>query len=327
MAQARNYPELALLLDQIATIRTQDAPGLEALRIALVGRKQGKLTEYFRAVPTKPVDERRDYGSALNEVKQALEEAFQAREDELRKSAPSAAMDLTMPGRRRWVGADHPLSKVIEEICEIFKELGFAIAVGPEVEDEWLNFFALNFPKDHPALDAHDTMYLNEADETGVTGVTGETRRGGRLLLRTHTSPVQIRVMQGGPPPYRVVIPGMVYRNDPFDASHAPAFAQIEGLAVDEGIGMVDLKATLLQFARRFFFGSGLRTSPSPSHRASWMSNVRSAEARGARPARPQGGWRSWGAAWCTLTSSPIAASTPSDTRAGRSGWAPGGWR
>jgi phenylalanyl-tRNA synthetase alpha chain len=129
-------------------------------------------------------------------------------------------------------------------VVDIFRSLGFAAVDGPEVEDEWYNFLALNFPADHPAMDLHDTMYLEEAGPPGP---------GGRMLLRTHTSPVQIRVMQAGPPPYRVVIPGMVYRRDPFDASHAPAFSQIEGLAVDEGIGLVDLKATLTHFAHRFF--------------------------------------------------------------------------
>ena len=244
---ALDYPELAELLDQVAAIRQQDQAGLEALRVALVGRKQGRLTDLFKTVPSKPVEQRRDFGAALNEVKQVLEAAFAEREAELARLPGQVAIDLTMPARRRWVGADHPVTKVIEEICQIFKELGFSIAIGPEAEDEWLNFFALNFPKDHPALDAHDTMYL----EGGKAG----GREGGRMLLRTHTSPVQIRVMQSGPPPYRVVIPGMVYRNDPFDASHAPGFAQLEGLAVDEGIGMVDLKATLYQFARRFFGG------------------------------------------------------------------------
>jgi phenylalanyl-tRNA synthetase alpha chain len=246
MSQAARYPELQALLEKVGVIGGLDPAGLEAERIALLGRKQGKLTEYFKLVPTKAPDDRRDYGAALNEVKQALEAAFASRDEALARSsgATSVERDLTMPARDRWVGADHPVTKVIDEICQIFKSLGFAIAVGPEAEDEWLNFFALNFPKDHPALDAHDTMYL-----TGGPGTGDE----GRMLLRTHTSPVQIRTMQAGPPPYRVVIPGMVYRNDPFDASHAPAFAQIEGLAVDEGIGMVDLKATLTQFVHRFF--------------------------------------------------------------------------
>jgi phenylalanyl-tRNA synthetase alpha chain len=135
---------------------------------------------------------------------------------------------------------------VVDEIVGIFRELGFAVATGPEVETEWYNFTALNFPPDHPAMDMHDTLYLDAPPAT-------ERVEGGRLLLRTHTSPVQIRTMLTAPPPVRVVIPGVVYRNDPFDPSHAPAFAQIEGLAVDEGISFVDLKATLVHFARRFF--------------------------------------------------------------------------
>src|SRR5262249_28101854 len=151
---------------------------------------------------------------------------------------PGGPIDLTMPGRRRWAGAAHPVTEVVDEICGIFRSLGFAVAVGPEAEDEWMNFFALNFPKNHPALDLHDTLYLTaeKADETDKAEEAERSEKeGGRMLLRPHPPRVQIRVMQAGPPPYRVVIPGMVYRNDPFDASHAPAFAQIEGLAVDEG--------------------------------------------------------------------------------------------
>jgi phenylalanyl-tRNA synthetase alpha chain len=135
---------------------------------------------------------------------------------------------------------------VVDEIVGIFRELGFAVATGPEIETEWYNFTALNFPADHPAMDMHDTLYVDAPPST-------ERAEGGRLLLRTHTSPVQIRTMLTAPPPVRVVIPGMVFRNDAFDPSHAPAFAQIEGLAVDEGISFVDLKATLVHFARRFF--------------------------------------------------------------------------
>jgi phenylalanyl-tRNA synthetase alpha chain len=176
-----------------------------------------------------------------------------------------------MPGRRAWRGAVHPVTRVVEEIVSIFHGLGFARASGPEAESEWLNFGALNFPPDHPAMDMHDTLYLDLPDrrsgadrrQNRTSGIAEEfERRGeadrrrrdeGRMLLRTHTSPVQIRVMLREPPPIRVVVPGMVYRKDTFDASHAPAFAQIEGLAVDEGISFVDLKATLIHFAREFF--------------------------------------------------------------------------
>jgi phenylalanyl-tRNA synthetase alpha chain len=144
------------------------------------------------------------------------------------------------------------VTRVVDEILAIFRELGFAVAVGPEAETEWYNFGALNFPPDHPAMDMHDTLYLSQGP-------------GEPILLRTHTSPVQVRVMQAGPPPYRVVAPGMCYRNDTADASHTPAFLQIEGLAVDEGIGFVDLKATLTHFARRFF-GSATKVRFRPSY-------------------------------------------------------------
>ncbi|MGH7560381.1 MAG: phenylalanine--tRNA ligase subunit alpha [Gemmatimonadales bacterium] len=240
-----NYPDLDALLPRLEAIPGLDPDRLAAERVAVLGRKQGALTAALRAVAGMSPEDRRRFGAEANRLKEAFEAAFAARDAELaaaRRDARTEHVDLTMPGRRRWVGAAHPVIRVIDEICGIFRELGFAVAVGPEAETEWYNFGALNFPPDHPALDAHDTLYLSE--ESGPEG---------RMLLRTHTSPVQIRVMQAGPPPYRVVIPGMCYRNDPWDASHAPAFHQIEGLAVDEGIGFVDLKATLTHFARRFF--------------------------------------------------------------------------
>jgi phenylalanyl-tRNA synthetase alpha chain len=141
-----------------------------------------------------------------------------------------------MPARPEWRGGIHIVTQVVDEICSIFRELGFTRAVGPEADTERNNFYALNFPKDHPALDAQDSFYL-----------------GGDVVLRTHTSPVQIRTLEAYKPPVRVVIPGRCYRRDPFDASHSPVFEQIEGLAVDEGITFVDLKATLATFARRIF--------------------------------------------------------------------------
>jgi len=241
--QPTGYPQLDLLLPRLAAVAGLDAAGLAAERIGVLGRKQGALTFALRSLATLTPEERKRFGAEANRLKEAFETAFAAREAELALGGEARApnLDLSMPGRGRWIGALHPVTRVVDELVEIFRELGFVVAVGPEAETEWYNFGALNFPPDHPAMDMHDTLYLTEG--------------GGRerMLLRTHTSPVQIRVMQAGPPPYRVVIPGMVYRNDPWDASHAPAFAQLEGLAVDEGIGFVDLKATLTHFARRFF--------------------------------------------------------------------------
>ncbi len=242
-------PSLDDLEARLGRVGALDAAGLEAEAIAVLGRKSGVLTAALRRIPELPEDERRDYGAAVNALKARFEAAFEARRAALAAGQAGAAdgTDLTMPARHRWLGGLHPVTLVVHQVVDIFRTLGFAVAIGPEAEDEWYNFLALNFPADHPAMDMHDTLYLaaprGEAAEEG----------GHRLLLRTHTSPVQIRVMQDGPPPYRVVMPGMVYRNDPFDPSHAPAFAQIEGLAVDEGIGFVDLKATLTHFARRFF--------------------------------------------------------------------------
>ena len=247
MVETTGYPEVDALASRLETVASLDAEALERERIAILGRKQGVLTGLLKSVSTRDEAERRPFGAAVNKLKAAFEQAFEARTAELRRTdaaSEGVAQDLTMPGRGRWVGSEHPVTRVTAEIVDIFRSMGFAVAVGPELETEWMNFFALNFPKNHPALDLHDTLYIDGVPEDPDEG---------RLLLRTHTSPVQIRVMRGGPPPYRVVMPGMVYRADPFDPSHAPAFAQIEALAVDEGIGLVDLKATLTEFVHRFF--------------------------------------------------------------------------
>lgn len=243
-----DQPSLQPLRDRLAAVALLDIAALDAEEIAILGRKQGELTHQLKALATLSIEEKRALGGALNALKGEFELAFGARRAALARVAvahDASAMDLTMPSRTMWEGTRHPVTVVVEEIVAIFAGLGFTVALGPEVESEALNFGALNFPADHPAMDMHDTLYLDPAG--------GDRAVGDRLLLRTHTSPVQVRVMREGPPPYRVVIPGIVYRNDPFDASHAPAFSQIEGLAVDEGITFVDLKATLAHFARKFF--------------------------------------------------------------------------
>ena len=248
MANPTGYPELDALLPRLEAIPRLGVAELTSELVAVLGRKNGVLTEALKAVPSLPLDQRKGYGAAVNQLKASFETAFAARREALdleRQRVESAAVDLTMPGRRRWIGGEHPVTRVVDEITEIFRAIGFTVAVGPEVETDWYNFTALNFPADHPAMDMHDTLYVD------APPIPGE--QGGRLLLRTHTSPVQIRAMLESPPPVRVIIPGLVYRNDPFDASHAPAFSQIEGLAVDEGISFVDLKATLVHFAHQFF--------------------------------------------------------------------------
>lgn len=228
-----------------------DAPNLDALeiaRVAYLGDRRGEILEFQRALGALAREEKPEAGKLFNTVKQQLEAALAERREELSRAsaAYTPPADRTMPARRPWLGAKHPVTLVIEEIAAIFRELGFTIALGPEAETEWYNFGALNFPPDHPAMDMHDTLYVRDD-----------------VLLRTHTSPVQVRTLQRYAPPIRILAPGNVYRRDFFDASHAPMFAQIEGLCVDEGISFVDLKATLGHFAQRFFGTARARFRPS----------------------------------------------------------------
>lgn len=236
-----------------APARIEAAADLDAwtdVRNALVGRQSGRLTDLLANLIQLPKEDRREGGIRANTVKVAIEEALEARRVALAAAAATGgpALDPTMPARERWRGAVHPVSLVIDEVVEIFRELGFTIALGPEAEHAWYNFGALNFPPDHPAMDLHDTLYV-----------------GDEQVLRTHTSPVQVRTLQQYPPPVRVLAPGNVYRSDPFDPSHAPMFSQIEGLVVDEGVSFADLKATLSHFARRFF-GPTTKTRFRPSY-------------------------------------------------------------
>jgi phenylalanyl-tRNA synthetase alpha chain len=229
--------------------RAASADELEAARIELLGDQRGKLREFQIVLGKLPKEARPEAGRLFNAAKSTLTDALERRRQEIAKlgdQSTTRPADLTMPARRAWRGAKHPVTLVIEEIEGIFRELGFTIATGPEAETEWYNFGALNFPPNHPAMDLHDTLYLS-----------------GDVLLRTHTSPVQIRTLQRYAPPIRVLIPGRVYRRDFFDPSHAPAFEQIEGLCIDEGISFVDLKATLTRFANRFFGQRPTRFRPS----------------------------------------------------------------
>ncbi|HWC75753.1 MAG TPA: phenylalanine--tRNA ligase subunit alpha [Gemmatimonadales bacterium] len=228
---------LDALRERLNEIPQADERRLQELKTGLLGRRAGVLTEILKALPALPPEERKRVGGTANALKRELEHAIDARESELKRGATALeGVDLTMPGRPQWRSGLHIVTQIVDEICDVFKGLGFTRVVGPEAETERYNFYALNFPKDHPALDAQDSFYL-----------------GGDVLLRTHTSPVQIRTLERYPPPIRIVTPGRCYRRDPFDASHSPVFEQIEGFAVDEGISFVDFKATLATFARRIF--------------------------------------------------------------------------
>ena len=231
----------------LAIASALDAATLEEARTHVWSRTIQQ--SFSKALGELPAEDRREAGRIFNDLKVHVDEVLQSRQEEIanvRRGLDSPQLDLTMPSRARWRGGKHPVTLVIDEIVGIFRELGFTVALGPESDSEWYNFSALNFPPDHPAMDMHDTLYLGEG-----------------ALLRTHTSPVQVRTLQRHAPPIRILAPGTVFRRDPFDASHAPAFAQIEGLAVDEGISFVDLKATLTHFAQRFFGKTRTRFRPS----------------------------------------------------------------
>jgi len=230
----------------------------KALRDRWMGRKNGVLTQ-INALWLKgaPKAAKREAGIRVNELKarivQMVEGAHVARDRG--GSAEVERVDISLPGIRRPIGAEHPVIKTTNEMVRVFQKLGYSVAAGPVVETDYYNFEALNFPPNHPARDTQDTLF--------IAGQQSKSQRE-RLLLRTHTSPVQIRTMEKMQPPIRIVIPGTVHRNDPPDASHSPMFHQIEGLAVDTNITFGDLKGTL-DHAMKEFFGSSVQTSFRPS--------------------------------------------------------------
>ena len=228
----------------VANAATLDA--LEAVRVEALGKK-GRLTALMKEMGALPPDQRKERAQALNVIKDRVTEALAARKTELERAALEARLAtervaVTLPVRPRPAGRIHPVSQVIDEITEIFAAMGFTVAEGPDIEDDFHNFTALNMPDDHPARQMHDTFYLPEKPD------------GSRLLLRTHTSPVQIRTMQSAAPPHRIVVPGRTYRCDS-DMTHTPMFHQIEGLVIDRHgkAHMGHLKGVLAEFCKAFF--------------------------------------------------------------------------
>jgi phenylalanyl-tRNA synthetase alpha chain len=222
-----------------AIARAATSSELESIRVKYLGRS-GALTQILKALGTLPAEERPAVGAAANEAKRELEAQLESRlaealETERRRQRAEARPDLTLPGRRPPSGTQHPLTRVRDEIVAVFMGLGFSVAEGPQIETDAYNFEMLNIPRDHPARDMQDTFYLSP-----------------ETLLRTHTSPVQIRTMRAQRPPVRIICPGVVYRRDA-DITHSPMFHQVEGLAVDAHITMADLKGTLDLFARELF--------------------------------------------------------------------------
>ena len=242
----RNLEDVrAKAMVELAMSTSPDA--LERWRVAYLGRR-GELTTILRGVGALEPDERRTVGAEGNRVKALLEEALAvaeqtARQAELAARAAEGRLDVTLPGRPVSVGRLHPTTQIVREICSAFTSMGFQVVEGPEVEWDHYNFEMLNIPKDHPARDMWDTLWVDHLDEHGERP----------MLLRTHTSPMQIRIMENTTPPVRVLVPGKCYRYEATDATHESQFYQVEGLAVDEGITFADLKGTLYEFARLLF--------------------------------------------------------------------------
>lgn len=233
----------------------------KAFRDRWMARKNGVLTQVNDLwLKTAPKNGKRDVGQRVNELNKQVEEVVEQTLEGLQGGATAArlareALDISLPGIRRPLGAEHPVIKTSNEMVAIFRNLGYSVEEGPEVETDYYNFESLNFPPNHPARDTQDTLFISGQESKPLRD---------RLLLRTHTSPVQIRAMERRKPPIRIVIPGKVYRNDPPDASHSPMFHQIEGLAVDTNITFGDLKGTL-DHAMKAMFGSDVKTRFRPS--------------------------------------------------------------
>ncbi len=243
-----------------------DADAVEALRIALLGRN-GSLTALMRELGSVPNDERRAIGQLANEVRTEVEGAIGQRLDELRhgdleRRLAEEAIDMSAPGRPVRIGHLHPLMTVERDFREIFHAFGFEVFEGPEIETDWWNFEALNIPPDHPSRDLWDTLYVAEPGSVEA----GEPRPAeDGTILRTHTSPAQIRAMKALPPPIRVITPGRCFRYEAVDASHGFEFFQVEGLVVDSATSLADLKGTLEEFARAFY-GEDTRTRFRPGY-------------------------------------------------------------
>lgn len=239
---------------EINSFQPKNAEELESFRIRFLGTK-GIIKDLFEEFKTVSSEDKRVFGKVLNEFKQLAEVKYQMLKEgsETEDTSSKSEQDLTLPGQGFEMGARHPLSLVRKEIIEIFKKLGFNVAEGPEVEDDWHNFSALNFPEEHPARDMQDTFFIKKGGEKGD------------IALRTHTSSVQVRMMEAGKPPLRAIMPGRVYRNEAISARSHCFFHQVEGLYIDENVSFADLKQTLFYFVQELF-GEGTKVRFRPSY-------------------------------------------------------------
>ena len=247
--------DLAKVVEQAtsAVEAAEDAASLDAVRVRYLGKK-GELTDLLKGLGKLPAEERPAAGAEINKAKAAVQDAINARKALLDASAidarlKSEAVDVTLPGRNAELGALHPVTRVLRRIEDFFRGVGYDVVEGPEIEDDYHNFEALNLPASHPARAMHDTFYFNP-----------------NLLLRTHTSPVQVRVMEARKPPLRIICPGRVYRVDTPDPSHLPMFHQVEGLFLDRNTSFADLKGTIVEFLHVFFENDDLQVRFRPSY-------------------------------------------------------------
>ena len=244
--------------EDAAALTNPDA--VEAFRLQWLGRRQGRLNDVSaRWLKASPPEAKKSLGQRFNALKKHVEDLLEAGAGaggNLNDAALAAeVIDITLPGTRRLTGAEHPITRTLNEITQVFAALGYSVGVGPEVETDYYNFECMNFPPGHPARDTQDTLVVANQERRPLRD---------RLLLRTHTSPVQMRTMESQPPPVRIIIPGKVHRNDAQDATHSPIFHQVEGLCVDTDITFSDLKGTL-DHAMKALFGSSVKTRFFPS--------------------------------------------------------------
>ena len=270
MPDHSSNPALAALREQFQKDlpQTSTPQALKALHDQFLSRSSGSVTALLKQIAAQPPEARRDFGQAVNALKTDIEAAIEARRETLESSRPPAgAVDGTLPGRTIPIGRAHPLMQVRQEVEDIFARMGYEILEGPEVEDDYHNFEALNMPPDHPARDMQDTLYLGAPIVGGTWGAhTGRLPKAqvrAATLLRTHTSAMQIRYMKTFKPPVRILVPGRVYRRDNLDLTHSPMFQQFEALVVGEGITLGDLKGTLETMVRALFGDVQVRLRPS----------------------------------------------------------------
>jgi phenylalanyl-tRNA synthetase alpha chain len=268
------------LRDQIEAETISSEEEAEAFRIQYLGRKQGAITNLFSQISEIPAEERPAFGKDVNALKAMAEAKLEAALQALKReqAAGAADIDLTLPGRRDFRGTLHPLTQTLNEILRILRRLGFETYEGPEVESDWHNFTALNFPPDHPARDMQDTFFVKDAPDAD----------DGPAVLRTHTSPAQIRIMQNQEPPLRVAVPGRVYRNEAISYKSFCLFHQVELLYVDEGVSMAELKQVLFALARALF-GEDVRLRFRPSY-FPFTEPSAEVDVWGEKPDHPDGG-------------------------------------